>query len=136
MIQASWDDKEILNLTWKWKRWKNCYYRVWKCETEKQDKNREISLSGIETSLNEISHVFIRGRGKGLVKIYTEKNGGDISRKRKYHSAFSSRANSLKSQTFSRLCLGNIPGEETRAHVPLLLPFLPSSYFYSIFLLE
>lgn len=32
-------------------------------EFEKQDE-MEIPLSGIETSLNEISHVFIRGGGR------------------------------------------------------------------------
>lgn len=77
--------------------------------------------------MNEISHVFIRGRRKGLVKIYTD--GGDVSRKRKYHSAFSSRANSLKSQTFSRLCLGNIPETRARAYLSFSL-----SFFYLSFL--
>lgn len=64
-----------------------------------------------------------------MVKIYTEwLEEGIYPRKRKYHSAFSSRANSLKSQTFSRLCLGNIPGEETHMSSPFssYLPFLIS----------
>lgn len=44
-----------------------------KTGTREQDKNRNIF---VETSLNEISHVFIRGRRKGLVKIYTD--GGAV----------------------------------------------------------
>lgn len=49
-------------------------------EFEKQDE-MEIPLSGIETSLNEISHVFIRG-GEGFGKdLYGMVGGGDISSK-------------------------------------------------------
>lgn len=103
------------------------------CLKQKNKIEMEISLSGIETSLNEISHVFIRGEGKGFGKdLY----GGEW-----LEGIYLERGNTILHFLVGRILsrvkhLVDFVWEtfQGKRHVSLFLSFLPSSY--SIFLLE
>lgn len=103
------------------------------CLKQKNKIEMEISLSGIETSLNEISHVFIRGEGKGFGKdLY----GGEW-----LEGIYLERGNTILHFLVGRILsrvkhLVDFVWEtfQGKRYVSLFLSFLPSSY--SIFLLE